>query len=48
MARSGTTWPGRVKSFAVLSGSESFRMVVARSDALMPVPMPSRASTVTV
>ncbi len=48
LARSGTTCPGRVKSCAVLFGSASRRIVVARSDAEMPVPIPSRASTVTV
>ncbi len=48
LARSGTTWPGRVKSSATLAGSASSRIVVARSDAEMPVPTPTFASTVTV
>ncbi len=46
-ARSGTTWPGRVKSDGPASGSASSVMVRARSVALMPVVTPSRASTVT-
>ena len=47
-ARSGTTWPGRRKSFAVDAGSASSRIVCARSAAEMPVLMPSAASTVTL
>ena len=48
LARNGTTWPGRVKSSATLVGSDSNRMVVARSEAEIPVPTPFLASTVTV
>ena len=40
--------PGRVKSSATLVGSASSRIVVARSEAEMPVPTPFFASTVTV
>jgi hypothetical protein len=41
-------WPGWTKSPPVLLGSASRRIVRARSAALMPVVMPSAASTVTV
>jgi len=39
---------GRVNSSAMLVGSANKRIVVARSEAEMPVPTPRRASTVTV
>ena len=48
LARSGTMWPGRARSDDVVSASASVRIVVARSEAEMPVVTPSRASTVTV
>jgi hypothetical protein len=47
-ARSGTTWPGRLKSTGEVSAEASRRIVRARSLAEMPVLTPSRASTVTV
>jgi hypothetical protein len=47
-ARSGKTWPGRLKSLALASGRAARRMVWARSAALMPVSIPSRASIETV
>mmetsp|Transcript_22421 Transcript_22421/g.66762 ORF Transcript_22421/g.66762 Transcript_22421/m.66762 type:complete len:379 (+) Transcript_22421:919-2055(+) len=46
--RSGKMCPGRLKSAAVAAGSAMVRSVLARSDAEMPVVMPSRRSTVTV
>ena len=47
-ACNGKMWPGRSKSPAPLRGSASVRTVRARSAALMPVVVPSRASTLTV
>ncbi len=48
LARSGTMWPGRARSAAVVSAEARVRMVCARSEAEMPEVTPSRASTVTV
>ena len=49
-ARNGFTWPGRVKSADSVVGSLNKRIVVARSLALTPVPIPWRGcpSTLTV
>ncbi len=47
-ARSGKMWPGRLKSWGCAAGSASARSVAARSDAEMPVLVPTRRSTVTV
>ena len=46
-ARSGITCPGRVRSVACVSALPRVRMVIARSEAEMPVVMTSRESTVT-
>jgi len=46
--RSGKTCPGLTRSAGRVPGSARTRMVRARSAALMPVVMPSRASTLTV
>ena len=43
-ARSGKMWPGRARSAGRVAGSMAARIVVARSDALMPVVVPRRAS----
>jgi len=43
-ARNGKTWPGRAKSAARVQGSIAARMVIARSEALMPVVVPRTAS----
>ncbi len=48
LARSGTTWPGRVKSEGRESAAASIRAVRARSAAEMPVLTPCAASTETV
>ena len=40
--------PGRIRSVAVVAGSTSLPMVVARSAAEMPVLVPVRASTLRV
>src|SRR5262245_20273161 len=47
-ARSGKTWPGVTMSADVAFARTAVRMVVARSTAEMPRPMPWRASTETV
>ena len=47
-ARSGKQWPGCTKSSSVQRESASFMVVMERSKALMPVVMPSFASTLTV
>ena len=47
-AISGLTWPGRLKSPGTADGAASFRIVSARSAALLPVVVPSLASTVIV
>ena len=47
-ARSGRTWPGRVRSAAEVPGWASSRAVRARSRALIPVDTPTFASHVTV
>ena len=47
-ARSGKTWPGWTRSYAVEVGSIATWIVRARSWAEMPVETPSRASTETV
>src|SRR5216684_2341799 len=43
-ARSGKMWPGRARSCGLVFGSMAARMVMARSEALMPVVTPRRAS----
>src|SRR6059058_5548657 len=43
-ARSGKMWPGRARSCGLVFGSMAVRMVTARSEALMPVVTPTRAS----
>ena len=47
IARNGNTWPGRVKSRGSVAESDITLMVCARSAALIPVEIPSRASTLT-
>jgi len=47
-ARSGKTWPGVTMSVGAASGRIAVRIVVARSIAEMPRPMPLRASIDTV
>lgn len=48
LARSGSTWPGRIRSDASASGLPRTRSVVARSAAEIPVVTPAAASTLTV
>jgi hypothetical protein len=40
----GVTWPGMTRSAGLASAATAARMVVARSDALIPVDTPWRAS----
>ena len=43
-ARNGKTWPGRARSAGRVPESMAARIVVARSEALIPVVVPRRAS----
>ena len=47
-ARSGKMWPGRARSCGRVFGSMAVRMVMARSEALMPVVTPRRPSMASV
>jgi len=47
-ARKGKVWPGRARSCGLVFGSMAVRMVTARSEALMPVVTPTRASMASV